>query len=152
MLFQTCSKFTFSLSDVFVVTVITRNRISGVGLLFFNDRILWFGKNLPQSLKSFLSNFNIVGIQNSLDGFHNTLNVGNNNTTSRWFPFIRSATGTGVLLGKPATGCVVIPYIQGVMEPIKRILNSHNVKVAQKPFQTLGQIFAKPKDPVIKEQ
>ena len=26
-------------------------------------------------------------------------------------------------------------------------LNSHNVKVAQKPFQTLGHIFAKPKDP-----
>ena len=37
-------------------------------------------------------------------------------------------------------------------EPIKRILNSHNVKVAQKPFQTLGHIFAKPKDPVTKEQ
>ena len=34
----------------------------------------------------------------------------------------------------------------------KRILNSHNVKVAQKPFQTLGHIFAKPKDPVTKEQ
>ena len=46
----------------------------------------------------------------------------------------------------------VIPYIQGVIEPIKRILNSHNVKVAQKPFQTLGHIFAKPKDPVTKEQ
>ena len=38
------------------------------------------------------------------------------------------------------------------MEPIKRILNSHNVKVAKKPFQNLGYIFAKPKDPVIKEQ
>ena len=38
------------------------------------------------------------------------------------------------------------------MEPIKRILNSHNFKVAQKPFQTLGHIFAKPKDPVMKEQ
>ena len=43
-------------------------------------------------------------------------------------------------------------YIQGVTETIKRILNSHNVKVAQKPFQTLGHIFAKPKDPVTKEQ
>ena len=50
------------------------------------------------------------------------------------------------------TGFAVIPYIQGVTEPIKRILNSHNVKVAQKPFQTLGHIFAKPKDPVTKEQ
>ena len=51
-----------------------------------------------------------------------------------------------------ATGFAVIPYIRGVTEPIKRILNSHNVKVAQKPFQTLGHIFAKPKDPVRKEQ
>ena len=50
------------------------------------------------------------------------------------------------------TGFAIIPYIQGVTEPIKRILNSHNVKVAQKPFQTLGHIFAKPKDPVTKEQ
>ena len=53
---------------------------------------------------------------------------------------------------EPATGFAVIPYIQGVTEPIKRILNSHNVKVAQKPFQTLGHIFTKPKDPVTKEQ
>ena len=53
---------------------------------------------------------------------------------------------------EPATAFVIIPYIQGVTEPIKRILNSHNVKVAQKPFQTLGHIFAKPKDPVTKEQ
>ena len=54
--------------------------------------------------------------------------------------------------GNQATGFAVIPYIQGVTEPIKRILNSHNVKVAQKLFQTLGHIFAKPKDPVTKEQ
>ena len=53
---------------------------------------------------------------------------------------------------EPATGFAVIPYIQGVTETIKRILNSHNVKVAQKPFQTLGHIFTKPKDPVTKEQ
>ena len=51
---------------------------------------------------------------------------------------------------EPATGFAVIPYIQGVTEPIKRILNSQNVKVAQKPFQNLGHIFAKPKDPVTK--
>ena len=53
---------------------------------------------------------------------------------------------------EPATSFAVIPYIQGVTETIKRILNSHNVKVAQKPFQTLRHIFAKPKDPVTKEQ
>ena len=53
---------------------------------------------------------------------------------------------------EPATGFVVIPYIQGVTEPIGRILNSHNVKVAQEPFQNLGYTFVKPKDPVTKEQ
>ena len=40
---------------------------------------------------------------------------------------------------------------QGVTEPIKRILNSRNVYVAQEPFQTLEHIFAKPKDPVTEE-
>ena len=39
-----------------------------------------------------------------------------------------------------------------VRNPSREFLNSHNVKVAQKPFQTLGHIFAKPKDPVTKEQ
>ena len=53
---------------------------------------------------------------------------------------------------EPAIDFAVIPYIQGVTEPIKWILNTHNVKVAQNPFQTSGHIFAKPKDPVTKEQ
>ena len=39
VLFQTCTKLTFGLFDVFVVTVIARNRINGVGSLFFRDRI-----------------------------------------------------------------------------------------------------------------
>ena len=30
---------------------------------------------MPQSLKRFLSNFNVVAIHNSLDGFRNTLYV-----------------------------------------------------------------------------
>ena len=50
---------------------------------------------------------------------------------------------------EPATGFAVTPHIQGVTEPIKRILNSHNVQVTQKP---LRHVFAKPKDPVMKEQ
>ena len=53
---------------------------------------------------------------------------------------------------EPVTGFAFIPYIQGVTEPIKRILNSYNVKVAQKPFQILGHTFAKPKNSVRKEQ
>ena len=74
---------TFGLSDVFVVTVIARNRINGVGSLFFRDRILRFGENMPQSLKRFLSNFNVVAIQNSLDGFRNTLNVRRSNEVTQ---------------------------------------------------------------------
>ena len=49
-------------------------------------------------------------------------------------------------------GFAVVPYIHRDTEPIKRNLCSYNVKVAQKPFLTLNLIFAKPKDPVPKEQ
>ena len=41
----------------------------------------------------------------------------------------------------------VLPYVQGTTEPIKRVLNSYNVKVALKPHQTIGNLFLKPKDP-----
>ena len=37
-----------------------------------------------------------------------------------------------------ATCFAVFPYIQGVTEPIKRILNSHNVKVTQNLFRVWG--------------
>ena len=51
-----------------------------------------------------------------------------------------------------ADGLAVIPYIQMITEPVKRVLRSnHNVKVAQKPFRTIGQVFSKPKDPVVTE-
>ena len=40
-------------------------------------------------------------------------------------------------------GFAVVPYIHRVTEPIKRILCSYNVKVAQKPFLTLNHIVAK---------
>ena len=46
----------------------------------------------------------------------------------------------------------VVPYIHEVTEPIKRIVCSCSVKVAQKPFLTLNHIFGKPMDPVPKEQ
>jgi hypothetical protein len=47
-----------------------------------------------------------------------------------------------------AKGYAIVPYIQGVTEPIKTILSNCNIKVALKPYLTLGHIFAKPKDPV----
>ena len=49
-------------------------------------------------------------------------------------------------------GFAIVPYIQGITEPIKRILGSFNVKVAQKLFMTLGHTFAKRKYRIAKEQ
>ena len=94
MLFQMCTKLMFGLSNVFIVTVIARNRINGVSSLFLQNckNMPQNCKNMPQSLKRFLSYFNVMAIQNSLDGFCNTLNIRNNGKTSHWFPFIRSAT------------------------------------------------------------
>ena len=63
MLFQTCTKLTFDLS---CKLVIARNSINSVGSLFFSDRILRFGENMPSSLKRFLSNFNVVAIYTGL--------------------------------------------------------------------------------------
>ena len=40
----------------------------------------------------------------------------------------------------------IVPYIQGIAEPIRRVLNNCVIKVALKPFRTLGHVFAKPKD------
>ena len=49
-------------------------------------------------------------------------------------------------------GFAIVPYIQGIAEPIRRVLNNCGIKVALKPFQTLGHISAKPKDRVPTDQ
>ena len=43
---------------------------------------------------------------------------------------------------------IVVPYIQVIAEPIRRILNNCSIKFALKPFRTLGHIFAKLNDRV----
>jgi len=43
-------------------------------------------------------------------------------------------------------------YIKGTTESIKGVLSNYNIKVAQKPQQTIGNLFPKPKDPVPKDQ
>ena len=48
-------------------------------------------------------------------------------------------------------GFAVVPHIQGVTKPIKRILG-FDLKVAQNSFMTWGNIFGKPKDRIAKEQ
>ena len=44
----------------------------------------------------------------------------------------------------------ILPYVKGTTEPIKRILNNYNIKLA--PHHTIGNLFPKPKDPVPKDQ
>ena len=62
-----CIKLMFGLSDVFVVAFIARNRINGVGSLFFRDRILRFGKNMPKYPKVFWDKeYQSVGSKSSL--------------------------------------------------------------------------------------
>ena len=52
MLFQTCNKLTFGLSDIIVITVIAMDRINSVSSLFFRNRILRFkNKYAPKSEK-----------------------------------------------------------------------------------------------------
>ena len=46
-------------------------------------------------------------------------------------------------------GYVVIPYIQGTSEKIKRVLQQHGLKVVQKPTRRLGDVISKIKDEVV---
>ena len=46
----------------------------------------------------------------------------------------------------------ILPYIKGTSEPVRRTLSNQNIKVAQKPYQTIGNLSPKPKDPVPKDQ
>ena len=48
VLFQTCTKLKFNLSDILVITVIARDRKKSIGSLFFRERILRFGKICPK--------------------------------------------------------------------------------------------------------
>ena len=43
-------------------------------------------------------------------------------------------------------GFTIVSYIQGIPEPIWRVLNNCGIKVSLKPFRRLGHIFAKLKD------
>ena len=45
-----------------------------------------------------------------------------------------------------------IPYVQGVSEPISRILTQAGIGVALKPHHTLSSLFRKPKDAINFEQ
>ena len=77
--------------------------------------------------------------------------LGENNYPKRFLNCLRSPVCRNQNNSEGDTsvkGYAIVPYIQGVTEPIKRILSNCNIKVALKPYLTLGHIFAKPKDPV----
>ena len=93
MLFQMFTKLTFGLSYILVIAVIAQNRIKSV-LVSCSFVIETLGLTIKHSpnLKTFLSNINVVAIQNSLHRFRNTVNVRNNSKSSRWFLLTRSIT------------------------------------------------------------
>ena len=93
MLFQMCTKLTSGLSYILVIAVIAQNRIKSVSVsCSFVIESLGLTIKYAPNLKRFLSNINVVAIQNSLDRFRNTVNVRNNSKTSSWFLLIKSIT------------------------------------------------------------
>ena len=105
--------------------------------LISRNAILGFRKNMSQCLKEFQGNLNTTIIKNSPDWFRNSLNVRDYCKTFH----------SGITLS-PVKGFAIVPYIQGIADPIRRVLNNCGIKVSLKPFQTLGHIFVKPKDRV----
>ena len=62
-------------------------------------------------MKRLLSNLNVVAIQNSLDGFRNTLSVRNNSKISRWILLIRSVTSCNWFVADTGENVLVWPFI-----------------------------------------
>ena len=56
------------------------------------------------------------------------------------------------VLDKVKSYPVVIPYVKGVSEQVRRVMKGYGVKVYFKPTNTLRQILVRPKDKVIRER
>ena len=95
------------------------------------NAILGFRKNMSQRLKGCQGNLDTTIVKNPSDWLRNSLNVQDYSAVK---------------------GFAIDPYIQGIAEPIRRVLNNCGIKVALKPFQTLGHIFEKPKGRVPTDQ
>ena len=46
----------------------------------------------------------------------------------------------------------MLPYVQGITEPVKGGFANFDVKVVMKTYQTTGQLFPKPKDKIELDQ
>ena len=54
------------------------------------------------------------------------------------------------VLQQPAA-TITLPYVQGLSEPIRRVLDSLSIRVCFRPHQTLRRLLTRPKDPVPQE-
>ena len=69
-----------------------------------------------------------------------------------WYPdwtFVKTATksrGTVGVKGKKSKHNIVIPYVPGVAEKLRRIFNKHLIPVFFKPINIIGQKPVYPKD------
>ncbi|KAI8484583.1 hypothetical protein Bbelb_376900 [Branchiostoma belcheri] len=60
----------------------------------------------------------------------------------------QDSQGTG---GKNRKTLVVLPYVKGVSEPLRRIFAAHGVSTCFRPHRTLRQLLVAPKDNTLKE-
>jgi hypothetical protein len=49
-------------------------------------------------------------------------------------------------------GMVILPYVQGVTEPLSRVFNKYNISCAMRPHTTLRRLLVHPKDKVDKQK
>ena len=125
---------------MFIVSLHIRTRIYS-----FTHTIL--ARSLFQTAESLTSNR--VASDDKRDFVLNILR-GNNYPWNFLYDCLQAPVGTKCTSSKRdfSKGFALVPYIQRVAEPTRRVLNNCGIKVALKPFQTLGHIFAKPKDRV----
>ena len=68
------------------------------------------------------------------------------------YPAETTAVKTPVLNKTRKSYTVVIPYVKGVSEKVRRVMRGYIVKVYFKPTNMLTQILVLPKEKVIKER
>ena len=74
------------------------------------------------------------------------------NRGSEVTPNLPTNQTSGNSSSSPKKPPVIIPYIRGISEQLRRIFGDYNVPVYFKPSNTLRQTLVKPKDPIAKDK